>query len=124
MGKNDINAFLGAGTVYRGHLVFQGSVRIDGEFEGDVESEGTLVVGREAKVTGTICVGTLVLSGSVNGTVRASEKIILSKEARMVGIIQAPSMAMEEGAVLKGKVNMDGDGDSSEDLPLKCESHE
>jgi cytoskeletal protein CcmA (bactofilin family) len=110
MGKNDINAFLGAGTAYRGHLVFQGSVRIDGEFEGDVESEGTLIVGREARVSGNIKVSTLILSGSITGTVQAATKIVLSKEARMVGNVQTPVMAMEEGAYLKGKVSMDSEG--------------
>ena len=33
MGKHDINAFLGAGTRFRGHLTFEGTVRIDGDFD-------------------------------------------------------------------------------------------
>ena len=38
MAKEEINAFLGAGTSYRGRLDFTGAVRIDGTFEGEVES--------------------------------------------------------------------------------------
>ena len=49
MARDEINAFLGSGTDYQGKLNFQGAVRIDGNFNGEVESEGTLVVGREAK---------------------------------------------------------------------------
>ena len=44
MARDEINAFLGAGTVYQGQLSFQGAVRIDGNFVGEVHSEGTLIV--------------------------------------------------------------------------------
>ena len=45
MSKDEINAFLGTGTVYEGKLSFQGSVRIDGMYTGQIQSEGTLIVG-------------------------------------------------------------------------------
>ena len=52
MGKHDINAFLGAGTSFSGRLAFCGVVRIDGEFEGEIVSAGSLVVGENARVSG------------------------------------------------------------------------
>jgi len=106
MAKDEINAFLGAGTSYEGKLHFEGSVRIDGTFQGEVSSEGTLVVGQDAKVQGLIHVGQLVLSGALRGTVEAREKVVLHRSAHLVGCVSTPSLVMEEGAVLEGRVSM------------------
>jgi cytoskeletal protein CcmA (bactofilin family) len=106
MAKDEINAFLGVGTSYQGKLNFQGSVRIDGHFDGEVFSEGTLVVGQEAEVEGTLNVGQLVLSGTVKGTVFARERVVLHRTANMQGGVNTPSMVMEEGARMDGKVLM------------------
>ncbi len=108
MAKEEINAFLGTGTSYQGKLIFQGSVRIDGEFNGEIQSEGTLVVGKEAKVKGTIAVGQLVQSGCIEGDVQAKEKAVLYKDADFYGTLQAPIMVVEEGAKVKGQINMEG----------------
>lgn len=106
MAKDEINAFLGSGTDYQGKLNFQGAVRIDGNFNGEVESEGTLVVGKEARVEGVLKVGQLVLSGKVTGEVYASEKAVLHKTANLQGNLITPVLVVEEGAVLEGRVTM------------------
>lgn len=106
MGKDEINAFLGAGTSYEGKLQFQGSVRIDGAFLGQIDSEGTLIVGQEAKIDGQAGVGTLVLSGFFKGQVVAKDKAILHKTAHLEGSLRTPTLVMEEGAVLDGEVAM------------------
>ena len=106
MARDEINAFLGSGTDYQGKLNFQGAVRIDGNFNGEVESEGTLVVGKEANVEGVLRVGQLVLSGRVNGEVYASEKAVLHKTANLQGNLVTPVLVVEEGAVLEGRVTM------------------
>ena len=42
MARDEINAFLGSGTVYNGDLSFEGAVRIDGVFNGSITSDGTV----------------------------------------------------------------------------------
>ncbi len=106
MAKDEINAFLGAGTSYQGKLNFQGSVRIDGTFQGEVTSEGTLVIGREAEVEGQIDVGQLVLSGRINGEIKAKERVVLHKTANIFGSLQTPVLVVEEGAIIEGKITM------------------
>jgi cytoskeletal protein CcmA (bactofilin family) len=106
MGKDEINAFLGAGTSYEGKLNFEGSVRVDGNFVGEVASEGTLVVGQEATVEGMLKVGQLVLSGQVRGEVEARQKVVLHKSANLIGSVKTPVLVMEEGAILEGEVIM------------------
>ncbi|QJB56272.1 polymer-forming cytoskeletal protein [Pseudodesulfovibrio sp. zrk46] len=106
MARDEINAFLGAGTNYQGKLHFQGAVRIDGNFQGEVVSDGTLVVGQEAVVEGQVRVGQLVLSGNIQGEVEAKNKVVLHKTANLQGNIRTPSLVVEEGAVLEGQLVM------------------
>lgn len=106
MAKDEINAFLGSGTIYEGKLNFQGSVRIDGMFTGEVQSEGTLIVGKDAKVQGQIWVGQLVLSGNFQGEVMAHKKVVLHKTAHLLGSLNTPVLVIEEGAVIEGQVTM------------------
>lgn len=106
MGKDEINAFLGSGTHYQGKLNFEGSVRIDGTFTGEIQSEGTLIVGKDAKVQGQVWVGQLILSGHLQGEIEAGSKVVLHKTANLVGSMNTPTLVIEEGAVLEGQVTM------------------
>ena len=114
MARDQINAFLGVGTSYEGKLSFQGAVRIDGDFRGEISSEGTLVVGKDARLEGIFHVGQLILNGTVQGEVTASKKAVLNKHSHFHGILHAPACVVEEGAELCGKVNFDEGGDMSE----------
>jgi cytoskeletal protein CcmA (bactofilin family) len=111
MGKDEINAFLGAGTTYQGKLNFQGSVRVDGNFKGEVDSQGTLVVGKDAHIEGKVNVGQMIVSGAIQGEVEAVEKVVLHKTANLVGSLKTPVLVIEEGAVLEGKVTMGSQAD-------------
>lgn len=120
MARDEINAFLGTGTNYSGKLNFQGAVRIDGHFEGEVISDGTLVVGQDAVVEGQVQVGQLVLSGNIRGEVVASEKVVLHKSANLIGDIKTPVLMVEEGAVLEGRLTM-GSLETVPELPVEAE---
>ena len=106
MSKEEFNAFLGAGTSYRGQLSFLGAVRIDGEFTGEIKSEGTLILGKDSKVYGQIQVAQLILSGTIDGEIVVSKKTTMHKTAYLTGNISTPVLVMEEGATLQGKVQM------------------
>ena len=108
MAKDDgITAFLGAGTVYNGQLSFIGSVHIDGQFTGEIKSEGTLILGKDAKVEGNIRVSELRLSGHLNGDVVVTGKTILHKTANLAGSLITRNLVMEDGAILQGTICMD-----------------
>ncbi len=63
--NSELNAFLGVGTEYRGKLDFVGTVRIDGRFEGEISTDGDLILGRKASITGTVKVGRLTSCGRI-----------------------------------------------------------
>lgn len=104
--KGDIKAFLGPGSQFDGKLLFHEIVRIDGEFKGEIISNDTLIIGPEARVEGEIKVGTLVVSGAFKGNVKAAVKVELRAPARIDGTINTPALAVEEGVVLNGTLEM------------------
>ncbi len=114
MAKDEINAFMGLGTSYQGKLEFNGTVRIDGEFDGEIDSEGTLIVGNEARIKANIKVGQLVLNGTLEGTVKALAKVLIYKQAKLYGSIVTPILHVEEGAVLEGEISMNHDKSAEE----------
>lgn len=106
MSKEEINAFLGAGTVYNGKLAFQGAVRIDGEFTGEVNSEGALIVGKDAIIEGTLHVGELILAGAFHGEVFAKKRVTIHKTGTLEGTMHTPALVVEEGATIDGHTSM------------------
>ncbi|MDE5879407.1 MAG: polymer-forming cytoskeletal protein [Desulfovibrio sp.] len=105
MGKDEI-AYLGSDTVYEGKLSFKGTVRIEGRFTGDITSDGTLNVGKDAQVRGTLNVGARLLSGNVNGEVVAKRRVVVSASGVLEGTLQTPSLLTEEGGVIEGQITM------------------
>lgn len=106
MARDEINAFLGSETIYKGDLSFEGAVHIDGVFSGSINSEGTLIVGQGAKITGTIKVGSIIVSGTIEGEVKVSQRAVLHKTAVLVGRLIVKLLVMEEGAILDGNLRM------------------
>ena len=72
----EITALLGRGTQFEGKLHFEGRVRIDGVFKGEIQSDDTLVIGEGAEVHAEIDVATVIVRGGVvHGNIRASNAI-------------------------------------------------
>lgn len=107
--ESKFNAFLGTDTSYNGQLSFAGSVRIDGEFTGEIASEGTLILGKDARVSGRINVAQLILSGKIDGEIMVSKQTTIHKTGYLTGSIVTPVLVMEEGATLQGTVQMTKD---------------
>jgi len=103
-----IKAYLGSDALFKGSLTFEGTVQIDGKFEGKVNTKDTLVIGETGDMQADMEVGTLVCKGKLRGTVLASKKIEMYPASKITGNIQTPALSVELGAVLDGNLNMTG----------------
>ena len=110
MKKDDaqIKAYMGEDTVFNGSLTFDGTVRIDGKFEGQVITEDTLIIGETGHLIAEISAGTVVCMGRVEGTVMASKKVEIHSTSRVVGNVKSPALYIELGGVLDGTCDMTG----------------
>ncbi|RLB07573.1 MAG: polymer-forming cytoskeletal protein, partial [Deltaproteobacteria bacterium] len=85
--RGEVNAFLGVETSFEGKLSYNGAVRLDGRFKGEIHSEDILVVGETAKIEGEVHVGTAIIQGEVVGNIIAKEKVELHHPGRVIGDI-------------------------------------
>jgi cytoskeletal protein CcmA (bactofilin family) len=108
--QGELNALLGKGSSFEGKLLFEGSVRIDGKFTGEIISTDTLIIGEGADVKGEIAVGTLVIVGDYNGNAKASKAVELRAPAKVRGTLTTASIVIERGVFFDGNCKMDTSG--------------
>ena len=110
MKKEDdqIKAYMGQDTVFNGSLNFDGTVRIDGKFEGEVFTDDTLIVGESGHLIAEISAGTIICMGCIEGTLNASKKVEIHANSRVIGNIKSPALYIELGGVLDGACDMTG----------------
>ena len=103
---DDNITLLAKGVELKGEIRVEGTVRIDGFLEGNIQTKGQVIVGEDGLVQGTISAGTIISSGRIKATVTAIERIQLLKTATLIGELHAPILMMEEGAKLQGTTDM------------------
>ena len=89
-----------------GTITFKGSLMIKGSLDGEIVSEGLLIVSPTAKVRATVTTKNLVSHGEIEGDVTASKQVVLKGTAVQTGSITTPSIMIESGSVLNGSCVM------------------
>jgi cytoskeletal protein CcmA (bactofilin family) len=112
--SGDITALLGPGTRFEGKLHFDGCVRIDGVFRGEIRSEDTLIVGEGAEIDGTITVATVIVRGRIQGDIFAKTSIELFAPGVVIGDVTTPEFAVERGARFDGRCMMHAPAEATE----------
>jgi cytoskeletal protein CcmA (bactofilin family) len=103
----EITTLLGRGATFEGKLTFEGTVRIDGRFKGEVFTDDTLVIGEGAHVEATIDVGEVIIQGTVVGNVSAKRSIEIHAPGRVKGDLHTPSLQVDKGVIFEGRSFME-----------------
>jgi cytoskeletal protein CcmA (bactofilin family) len=127
----EIIALLGRGTHFEGKLYFDGRVRVDGSFRGEIRGEDVLVIGEGALVVGQIHVATcIVTGGEVEADIRARDAIELYAPSKVAGSLHAPAIFIDRGVQFDGTCKMaplddqPGEREAPRELPAKSPSPE
>jgi cytoskeletal protein CcmA (bactofilin family) len=118
MEKDVIKAFLGDETEFTGFLTFEGTVRIDGKFNGEIKTTDNLIIGQTAVIKATISCGSIMVIGKVEGDILATKKLHISSKGVVIGNVFTPALHIEDGAVLEGNVSMTKQESDANVLPL------
>ena len=102
-----VETVVGPTTNFKGTVQNDGGLRVEGVFEGAVETGGNLIVGEEAKVMADIVAYNVSVAGSVKGNVKANRVEILST-GRVWGNITVKSFLVDEGGFVRGEIIMEG----------------
>src|SRR5216684_3030859 len=102
----EVIAFVGRGVEFKGVITYNGTVRIDGRLDGEIHTEGILVVGEDAVLTAQVTAGTVISRGKITGDIVASGKVRLQAPAVLNGSVKAPLLSIEEGVLFNGSLEM------------------
>jgi cytoskeletal protein CcmA (bactofilin family) len=98
--------YLYKGSRVTGQIIFQGSARIEGSVDGEIQCHGTLTIGERAEVRAKISGEIVVIRGKVEGNVVAKEKVELIAPARLYGDVDTPRLIVTEGVIFDGNCSM------------------
>ncbi|MCX5807314.1 MAG: polymer-forming cytoskeletal protein [Proteobacteria bacterium] len=104
--EKDVTTILADDLEIKGTIKFKSSLMIKGVLEGEIISEGLLIIGSTAKVTATITTKNLISYGEIQGDVTASEQVILKSTAVHNGNVTTRNIVIENGSVFNGSCMM------------------
>jgi cytoskeletal protein CcmA (bactofilin family) len=114
-----VTSVLGPGIIWQGSISGSGGIRIEGAFQGQINLRGLLVIGESGRVSCEhLYANAVIIAGAVKGDITA-EKVEIRSTGRVWGNVVATSFATEEGAFLRGKIQMEDKveiGDTAEPL--------
>jgi excisionase family DNA binding protein len=112
--KHETEKVLEVDASMQGTLIFKDYVnlRINGTFEGVLNTKGSLMIGENAVVNADITGESIIIAGKVSGNITALKDLKLISPARVIGDIKTPSLSIAEGAIFDGTSRMLGKADS------------
>jgi cytoskeletal protein CcmA (bactofilin family) len=121
----DIIAFVGEEVTFKGVIRYQGTVRVDGRLEGEIYTDGNLIIGQKAIITAKIQAGTITCQGRITGDIEAKTQVRLLNPAVFDGSITTPSISIDEGVLFNGTCHMPKKGEQKvKDTKLVIEVEE
>lgn len=102
-----------------GSLKFSNKLQFNGKIDGEVQSTGSLFIGKTGKITGNVKVKEAVIEGEVEGNITSEDKVELKSNAKVIGDIKAAKLAIEEGVTFCGKCEVNPQGVSMDDFQSK-----
>lgn len=104
-GKDEVTIISG-GSKIEGTLSSSGSVRIDGQINGDISAHGNITVGEHGRIRGQVEADNVIVGGIITGTVNAKEKLVLEANATLEGDIVTKILVIAPGAKFEGSSKM------------------
>lgn len=95
-----------AGCEFSGKLHCRGASRIGGEIEGEIVSEGLLIIEEEARIHAAVVAEEVVIQGKMQGKLKANHRVEICATGSFEGDIECPSLIVHEGAVFNGNTKM------------------
>ena len=97
-----INTILGHGSAITGNIKINGFVRIDGDIDGNLETDGNIIIGENARIRGNIKAKSAIVGGIVLGNIETSQSIKILSTAAVVGDIISYKVQVEQDAIIHG----------------------
>jgi cytoskeletal protein CcmA (bactofilin family) len=117
------NGRIGRGSRLSGELVFEGSVYVYGEVEGEVVAGAAVIVRRGGRIEGKVRATEVVIEGQVTADIRCTGRLEIGATGFFVGTVNTPCLVIHEGARFEGQCSMGSASDGEELIVPDAESH-
>ena len=97
-----INTILGHGSAITGNIKINGFVRIDGDINGNLETDGNIIIGENARIRGNVKAKSVIVGGIVLGNIEASQSIKVLATSAVIGDIVSHKVQVEQNAIIHG----------------------
>ncbi len=111
--SEQIETIIGPATQVKGNISAGGTIRVDGQAEGEISAKGDIIVGETGIVRAQIKGRSATVAGTVHGNVDVTDKLELTSSAKLYGDIKTGVLIIGEGAIFKGACEMRNGSDKS-----------
>lgn len=103
-----VDSVIGPGLVVKGEIHSRGTIRVDGNVEGKIGSDSSVIIGEKGVVKSDIVAGHIIIGGTVHGTVTGRDKVELLSTGRLYGDVTtaAAKFVVAEGVIFEGRCTM------------------
>jgi cytoskeletal protein CcmA (bactofilin family) len=109
-GSGDVaNNVIGENSYFTGTFIINGSLRIDGRFEGKTLQAEHIYIGHSGKLKTNINAVSVIVEGMVIGNITASSRVMLMPTAKVLGDIKTPELLIQNGVILEGRCTISND---------------
>ncbi|MDI3280612.1 MAG: polymer-forming cytoskeletal protein [Bacillota bacterium] len=110
-----VDTLVGQGTLLKGRVEAQGTLRIDGFIEGEIVTTGDVIIGEKGTVKAQVTARNLTIGGTMEGNAIVGECLSILPHGRLVGDAKMKRLVIEEGAFFHGRSEMQGQGEGEEE---------
>ena len=97
-----INTIIGKGSAISGNMKINGFIRIDGDIDGSLETDGNDIVGENAGIRGDLTAKSVIIGGIIKGNIKANESVKILAEAAVIGDIISRKVQVDGSAIIHG----------------------
>lgn len=101
-----VNTVIGKETCFKGTIKAKGLIRIDGEMEGVIETQGDVVIGENGKVNLELKARHVAIAGRFEGNLEAEGKLEIKSSGVIIGSVKTNGLLVDDGAVFSGSMEM------------------
>ncbi|HBT46681.1 MAG TPA: hypothetical protein DEA73_02190 [Peptococcaceae bacterium] len=109
-----VNTIIGRTTRFKGSLVSEETLRVDGAFEGEITTTGDIIIGETGEVEAILTARNCLVIGQLRGKAEVSNRMEILAKGVVKGDIRVGELAVEKGGVFCGNCTVNRDGAEGE----------
>ena len=114
-----VNTIVGPGALIAGNVTVSGFLRIDGDIDGNVQTQGRVIIGEDARIRGNIKAASVSVGGIVQGDIIAPDYVVILSSGMVIGSVLTKKLRVDDNVILHGFCSATGEQTGFEEAETK-----